>query len=139
MVGVACLAAACGGGDGAPKSEGSETPAPTLTTQVRVAKPNVLAIADEAMGREVGADLCEKGEDFKSGSQVELLDANDATVATSELVPIENINAAGKICAWSADFAEVPVGGSFYSAKLGEYESEKVAESDVEDGLTITP
>lgn len=138
-MGAACLTTACGGGTGSPDEGASSAPEEALTAEVRVARPNALAIADEAMGRSAEEGLCEEGEDFKSGSQVELLDASGATVATSELVPVENINAAGKICAWSAEFEGVPSGGDFYSAKLGKYQSDKVAEADLGDGLTITP
>lgn len=80
---------------------------------------------DEPTGCE---DMGGEYADLKIGSQIVLKDASGDTVSTADLKP--GLNAPQDVCKWDATFIDIPAGGKFYTASIGEWESNTLSESD---------
>jgi hypothetical protein len=71
--------------------------------------------------------------DFRSAGQVTIADADGTTVGLSDLM--EPVSLEGGCVRWFT--AEVPAGGGFYTAAVGDWTSETYVESALQGGETL--
>lgn len=94
---------------------------------------NALAIVEKELDGQASTNCEEipgKYAGLRTGAQIHLQDASGRIVATANLGapplhPPENT------CAWGATFTDVPTGGDFYTAAIGDRESPATPESEV--------
>lgn len=127
-------AAACGasGSGDEPRSESpATTEAPTIKIATTVVAMNVLAMGAEALESTDAPPTCEEmGGDYKalrSGEQIKLKDASGEIVAVAALEK-SPLNPGKHLCAWDAEFVDVPAGGKFYTVAIGKWESSAESE-----------
>lgn len=127
------LTAGCGS-DETPSA--AKTKAPTLKAGASVITVNPSA----ELGTKIDCNALPG--DFaalKTGAQIVVRNSVNEVVATASLKPIQNINDAGKLCTWTADFSGIPVGGKFYVSSIGKWKSAQVSEAALKTTkLTIT-
>lgn len=126
---------ACGGGssDDEPRSASpAATEAPTIKIATTVVAMNALAMGAEALESTDVPPTCEEMPGdyraLRSGEQIQLKDASGEIVAVASLEK-SPLNPGKHLCAWDAEFVDVPAGGKFYTVAIGKWESDAETEA----------
>ena len=117
------------------KSEAKASSTPTdeaLRSLVFVGIPHPSALASSSESCSAGP----KYADVDDGAQVTIENADGTVVATGALKLNQAI--VGEYCIWSANIDDVPAGGDFYTARVGQFTSDAVPESEIAK-FTIEP
>lgn len=132
---AALLVVAACGGSGSESESGSVSPtatkAPTIKIATTVVAMNTLAMGAEALEDKTSSPTCEEMtgdyEALRSGEQIKLEDASGEIVAVA---PLEKspLNPGKHLCAWDAEFVDVPAGGKYYSVSIGKWKSDAETE-----------
>ncbi|RYE29537.1 MAG: hypothetical protein EOP23_21255 [Hyphomicrobiales bacterium] len=104
-----------------------------MNVSVAVITTSALAIVEKELDGQASTDCEEipgKCAGLRTGAQIHLEDVSGRIVTTANLGappldPPENT------CAWGATFTDVPAGGDFYTAAIGDWESPATPESEV--------
>lgn len=118
--------------------EVTETPGPDALSafwHVETPPQDTLVSADGGCTPFTGHNVTDdRLRSLRDGDQVRIEDAAGSVVAIGELYRRTN-DADG--CAWGFLIEDVPAGGTFYTATIGDWESAVLAEDDVTAGMLL--
>lgn len=127
------VVSACGGSDTAIEAPSPATKAPPKVVPaialVELPYPWSVSVAEGE------CDATGKYSAIKPGVQVVVSDADGTAVAAA---PLKLNTASDKSCLWSANLPDIPAGGKFYRATVGEWSTDLVPEGDV-GAFALTP